>query len=232
VNDSIGGCDIVDISSIVIWTASVPTPPPVTATGSDGCGVVYSMGEIDPTHRAGNVALVAYDDETGTFPSIAAVADCSEPTARHQRRPQRLQSGDVGRHQCIVQLCPPGKRIATPDGAIPVEQLRISNLVMTVSGRTPGPVDCQRRIDLYRPRALVPFQAGLQRGYPSDGGRRLLPSLLCHAGVGLHFVHPSPRLHIIALGAHHHRHTPVPALRQVRTVFLSAIVGMRGVLVV
>ena len=81
----------------------------------------------------------------------------------------------------------------------------------------------------YRPRALVPFQAGLQRGYPSDGGRRLLPS--CSAMQALVFISstPAPELHIIALGAHHHRHTPVPALRQVRTVFLSAIVGMRGV---
>jgi len=153
VNGSIGGRDIVDISSIVIGTARVPAPPPVTnppprvtlngdvvtpgkaysvsdvqamtvssqkdtflqdstpknftftgtplitllnsngltdttpldsyvvATGIDEYGIVYSMGEIDPTYRTGNVALVAYDDGTGTFPSISGGSSLFRTTA-------------------------------------------------------------------------------------------------------------------------------------------------------
>ena len=55
--------------------------------------------------------------------------------------------------------------------------------------------------------------------------------MCCHAGVGADFVHPDPRLHIVALGDRHRRRTAVPALRKVRTIFPSTVVEMGDILV-
>jgi hypothetical protein len=41
------------------------------------------------------------------------------------------------------------------------------------------------------PASVFVLGAQLQRDYPSNRGRRLLPSLCCH-GVGPHFIHPVP----------------------------------------
>jgi hypothetical protein len=53
----------------------------VVATGSDGYGVVYSGGELDPSIRGSTTALVAYDDGTGTFPSIGGTSGALRTTA-------------------------------------------------------------------------------------------------------------------------------------------------------
>jgi hypothetical protein len=53
----------------------------VVATGSDGYGVVYSEGEINPAVRASPTALVAYNDGSGSFPSVGKVTDALRTTA-------------------------------------------------------------------------------------------------------------------------------------------------------
>ena len=53
----------------------------VIAAGSDGYGLVYSGGEINPAIRGGSTALLAYDDGTGTFPSNAGVQGALRSTA-------------------------------------------------------------------------------------------------------------------------------------------------------
>ena len=53
----------------------------VVATGSDGYGVVYSDGEINPATRANPTALVAYNDGSGPFPSVGGVSDALRTTA-------------------------------------------------------------------------------------------------------------------------------------------------------
>lgn len=53
----------------------------VVATGSDDYGVVYSDGEIDPAIRGTPSALVAYNDGSGTFPSVGGVSGALRSTA-------------------------------------------------------------------------------------------------------------------------------------------------------
>ena len=53
----------------------------VVATGSDGYGVLYSDAELDPAVRTSPTALIAYNDGTGTFPSVGGAADALRTTA-------------------------------------------------------------------------------------------------------------------------------------------------------
>jgi len=64
----------------------------VLAAGSDGYGVVYSGAEIDSSYRAGNTAIVAYDDGTGTFPSVGGVAGSLRTTAPFDSKGGRYDS--------------------------------------------------------------------------------------------------------------------------------------------
>jgi hypothetical protein len=132
-------------------TDSTPLDSYVVATGSDGYGVVYSMGEIDPTYRAGNVALVAYDDGTGTFPSISGGNGLFRTTAPFDSKGGRyvsnLETLAVTSAPCFAA----GTRLATPDGPIAVEQLHADAFVLTASGNA-RPVRWigHRRVDCAR----------------------------------------------------------------------------------
>ncbi len=208
VNGSIGGRDIVDIASIQVATASVPTPPAVTnppptvtlngnvttpgtsytvaqvqaltvsaqtdtflqgstpktftftgtplltllnsngltdttslmddyivATGSDGYGIVYSMGEIDPNFRSGNVALVAYDDGTGAFPSISGGSGLLRTTAPFDSKGGRYVSNlETISVSSALPCFARGTRISTPGGSVLVEDARPGDLVLTATG--------------------------------------------------------------------------------------------------
>ncbi len=124
----------------------------VVATGSDGYGVVYSMGEIDPATRSGNVALVAYDDGTGTFPSISNGGGLLRTTAPFDSKGGRYVSNlETLAVNNALACFARGTRIVTPDGARPVQALRAGDRVCTASG-TVRPVrwvgwrhvDCRR----------------------------------------------------------------------------------------
>ncbi len=75
----------------------------VVATGTDGYGVVYSRGEIDPSIRGTPAALIAYDDGTGTFPSVGGISGALRTTAPGDAKGGRyvssLDSVTVGRPQ-------------------------------------------------------------------------------------------------------------------------------------
>ncbi|MEJ0015530.1 MAG: Hint domain-containing protein [Acetobacteraceae bacterium] len=126
----------------------------VVATGSDGYGIVYSMGEIDAAYRAGNIALVAYDDGTGTFPSIGGGGGLFRTTAPFDSKGGRYVSNletltVVDALACFAR----GTRIATPGGAVAVERLREGDTLLTQDG-VARPVRWvgQRRIDCRRHR--------------------------------------------------------------------------------
>ena len=53
----------------------------ITATGSDGYGVVYSRAEIDPATRTAPTALIAYNDGSGVVPSVGGVGGALRTTA-------------------------------------------------------------------------------------------------------------------------------------------------------
>lgn len=109
----------------------------VVAEGSDGYAVAYSIGEIDPAYRTAPDALVAYDDGTGTYPSIGnddgdfrTTAPFDSKGGRYVSNLQTLSVGSAGPAACFAA----GTRIATPDGDVPVEDLRIGGRVLTAAG--------------------------------------------------------------------------------------------------
>ncbi len=71
--------------STVVGTAGLPSglaqDDYVVATGSDGYGVVYSEGEIDPAVRTSPTALIAYYDGKGTSPSLGGVPGALRTTS-------------------------------------------------------------------------------------------------------------------------------------------------------
>jgi hypothetical protein len=121
----------------------------VVATGSDGYAVLYSLGEIDPAYRAGNVALVAYDDGTGTFPSIGGGGDF-RTTAPFDGKGGRYDSNLEALTVASVACFAAGTRIATGTGDIAVEHLRPGMTVRTQDGTSVINWIGHRRIDLAR----------------------------------------------------------------------------------
>ncbi len=102
-------------------------------TGSDGYSVVYSLGEIDPAIRTGPVALVAYDDGTGTDPSISGNGGVFRSTAPGDGKGGRYDSNIEDVTVAVACFCQ-GARILTESGEAPVEQLAAGDRVVTNCG--------------------------------------------------------------------------------------------------
>ncbi len=124
----------------------------VVAEGSDGYAVTYSLGEIDPAYRANPVAIVAYDDGTGTFPSIGAGDGALRTTAPTDSKGGRYVSNlEALAVDDAVACFVAGTRIETTSGEALVESLRLGDLVVTEAGEAlPVIWIGERRIDLRR----------------------------------------------------------------------------------
>ena len=102
-------------------------------TGSDGYSTVYSLGEIDPAYRSGPVALVAYDDGTGPYPSISGNGGVFRSTAPGDSKGGRYDSNIQEITVAVACFCQ-GTRILSESGDVPVEQLPVGIRVVTARG--------------------------------------------------------------------------------------------------
>ena len=102
-------------------------------TGSDGYSLVYSLGEIDPAYRSGSVALVAFDDGTGTFATISGNGGVFRSTAPGDSKGGRYDSNIEDITVAVACFCQ-GTRILTASGEVPVEQLALGDRVVTARG--------------------------------------------------------------------------------------------------
>jgi len=130
----------------------------VIVTGSDGYAVVYSLGEL--AYHQGQVGLLAIDDGTGTFPSISGDDGDFRSTAPFDSKGGRYVS-NVENIEVVVACFRTGTRIATRDGAIPVEQLRVGQRVITPEGGRPITWIGHRRLDPRRhprPAQILPVR--------------------------------------------------------------------------
>jgi len=130
----------------------------VIVTGSDGYAVVYSLGEL--AYHAGKVGLLAINDGTGTFPSISGDDGDFRSTAPFDSKGGRYVS-NVENVEVVVACFRTGTRIATRDGAIPVEQLRVGQRVITPEGGRPITWIGHRRLDPRRhprPSQILPVR--------------------------------------------------------------------------
>jgi hypothetical protein len=103
-------------------------------TGSDGYSIVYSLGEIDPVYRSLPVALIAYDDGTGSFPSISNGGGVFRSTAPGDSKGGRYNS-DIQDVTVNVACYCQGTRILTVSGEVAVEALALGDKVVTARGR-------------------------------------------------------------------------------------------------
>jgi hypothetical protein len=130
----------------------------VIVTGSDGYATVYSLGEL--ADHQGQVALLAIDDGTGTFPSISGNAGDFRSTAPGDLKGGRYVS-NVENVEVVVACFRTGTRIATRDGAIPVERLQVGQRVNTRDGTRPITWIGHRRLDPSRhprPAQILPVR--------------------------------------------------------------------------
>lgn len=144
----------------------------VVATGSDGYGIVYSMGEIDPAFRAGNVALAAYDDGTGTLPTISGGGGLFRTTAPFDSKGGRYDSNLETLAVSSALACfLAGTEIATPSGSVPVQALRVGDLVLTADGQArPVRWTGDRDVACVRhPRPLEVWPVQVRAGAFGDG---------------------------------------------------------------
>jgi hypothetical protein len=130
----------------------------VIVTGSDGYAVVYSLGEL--AYHQGQVGLLAIDDDTGTYPSVSGDDGDFRSTAPFDLKGGRYVS-NVETIEVVVACFRTGTRIATRDGAIPVEQLRVGQRVITPEGGRPITWIGHRRLDPRRhpkPSRILPVR--------------------------------------------------------------------------